>query len=81
VIGADGGTGAGFDASARAARGGGAGMDTVIDDTHAGVAVIAPSTDTPAGKAALVAHLQYTGCCAPKRCCGSPSDAISNWPP
>jgi peptidoglycan DL-endopeptidase CwlO len=58
VIDADIGTAAGFNSSADALQRGGAGMDTVIDDTHAGVAAISPSTDTPAGKAQLVAHLQ-----------------------
>jgi len=33
-------------------------MDGIIADTHRGIAAIAPSTDTPAGKAQLVQHLQ-----------------------
>ena len=59
VIEADAGTGAGFGASADASARGGTGMDTVIDDTRSAVSAVAPSTDTPAGKAQLVAHLQH----------------------
>jgi uncharacterized protein YukE len=33
-------------------------VDGIIVDTHRGVADIAPATDTPAGQAALLAHLQ-----------------------
>jgi hypothetical protein len=33
-------------------------MDGIIADTHSGIAALAPSTDTPAGWAQLVAHLQ-----------------------
>ncbi len=58
VIDADAGSAAGFDASAGASRSGGTGMDTVINDTRARVAAVAPSTDTPAGKAQLVADLK-----------------------
>ena len=55
---ADGATAPGFPAGAKAASAGGAGMDGVIDNTRAGVAAIAPSTGTPAGKVELVDHLQ-----------------------
>jgi peptidoglycan DL-endopeptidase CwlO len=33
-------------------------MNGVVEDTRRGVAAIAPSTDTPAGKRQLVDHLQ-----------------------
>jgi peptidoglycan DL-endopeptidase CwlO len=33
-------------------------MNSVVEDTRRGVAAIAPSTDTPAGKRQLVDHLQ-----------------------
>ena len=39
-------------------RSGRNGMTGVVDDTRRGVAAIAPSTDTPAGKRQLVDHLQ-----------------------
>ena len=58
VLGADQGTTAGLGGSADAAAGGRGGMDAVLDDTRSGVAAIAPSTGTPAGKQALVTHLQ-----------------------
>jgi hypothetical protein len=58
VIGADQATQAGIDGGTDAAAQGGAGMDGVIDDTRAGVAAIAPTTGTAAGKQALVTHLQ-----------------------
>ncbi|GAB4933036.1 hypothetical protein MAHJHV34_49790 [Mycobacterium avium subsp. hominissuis] len=58
MIGADDATGSGLQQSGDAARSGRAGMDTVVSDTGRGVAAIAPSTDTPAGKRALVDHLQ-----------------------
>ncbi|MBY0440593.1 MAG: hypothetical protein K2Q25_00385, partial [Mycobacteriaceae bacterium] len=58
VIDADEGTTTGLGGSADAAAGGRSGMDTVIEDTHAGVAAIAPSTDTPVGRKQLVDHLQ-----------------------
>lgn len=55
---ADGATAPGMPAGAKAAGAGGAGMDGVIDNTRSGVAAIAPSTGTPAGKVELVNHLQ-----------------------
>ena len=58
VIGADQGATAGLGGSADAAAAGRGGMDAVLDDTRAGAAAIAPSTGTPAGKQALVTHLQ-----------------------
>jgi peptidoglycan DL-endopeptidase CwlO len=58
AVGADSDTAAEFGATAEASSRGGIGMDAVIDDTRAGVAAVAPSTDTPAGQAQLVAHLQ-----------------------
>ena len=58
VITADDGTTAGFGGSADASARGRRGMDAVVDDTRAGVAAIAPSTDTPAGRQQLVNHLQ-----------------------
>jgi hypothetical protein len=33
-------------------------MDSIIADTQSGVAAIAPTTDTAAGKAQLLAHLR-----------------------
>lgn len=33
-------------------------MDSIVADTRRGIATIAPSTDTPAGRAQLVTHLQ-----------------------
>ena len=58
VIGADGVTGSGFGGAADASQSGRNGMTGVVDDTRRGVAAIAPSTDTPAGKRQLVDHLQ-----------------------
>ncbi|KWX20446.1 hypothetical protein AFM11_30140 [Mycolicibacterium wolinskyi] len=58
VIGADRGTAPGFTGAAQTSQSGGGGMDEVNADTRRGVAAIAPSTDTPAGKAQLVDHLQ-----------------------
>jgi peptidoglycan DL-endopeptidase CwlO len=50
VIGADGVTGSGFGGAADASQPGRSGMTGVVDDTRRGVAAIAPSTDTAAGK-------------------------------
>ncbi len=58
VIGADAGTTAGLAGSADASARGRSGIDTVINNTRAGVAAIAPSTDTPAGRQQLLTHLQ-----------------------
>src|SRR6185295_19681568 len=58
VIGADGVTGSGFGGVADASQSGRNGMTGVVDDTRRGVAAIAPSTDTAAGKRQLVDHLQ-----------------------
>ena len=58
VIGADGATGSGFGGAADASQSGRNGMTGVVDDTRRGVAAIAPSTDTAAGKRQLVDHLQ-----------------------
>ncbi|QZH69498.1 C40 family peptidase (plasmid) [Mycolicibacterium farcinogenes] len=58
VIGADRGTAPGFTGAAQTSQSGGGGMDDVNADTRRGVAAIAPSTDTPAGKTQLVNHLQ-----------------------
>jgi cell wall-associated NlpC family hydrolase len=58
IIGADGGTAPGLTGAAQTAQSGGAGMDQVNADNRRGVAAIAPSTDTPAGKTQLVDHLQ-----------------------
>ena len=58
VIGADGATGSGFGGAADISRSGRNGMTGVVDDTRRGVAAIAPSTDTAAGKRQLVDHLQ-----------------------
>ena len=58
VIGADEGTAPGLDGSADQSRQGRNGMNTVVEDTRNGVAALAPSTDTPAGKQQLVTHLQ-----------------------
>ena len=58
VIGADQGTAPGLDGSADQSRQGRNGMNTVVEDTRNGVAALAPSTDTPAGKQQLVTHLQ-----------------------
>jgi len=58
VMGADQGTTEGLSGSAEASARGRGGMDAVIDGTRAGVAAIAPSTDTPAGRQQLVNHLQ-----------------------
>ena len=55
------GTGPGLTATAGTAAQGRGGMDTVLSDTRAGVAALAPSTDTPAGKHQLVEHLQALG--------------------
>ena len=58
VIGADGATGSGFGGAADVSQSGRNGMTGVVDDTRRGVAAIAPSTDTPAGRRQLVDHLQ-----------------------
>ncbi|WP_454561773.1 hypothetical protein [Mycobacterium haemophilum] len=58
VIGADAGTTAELDGSADASARGRSGIDTVINNTRAGVAAIAPSTDTPTGRQQLLTHLQ-----------------------
>ncbi|MGO9103021.1 MAG: C40 family peptidase [Mycobacterium sp.] len=58
AIGADNRTAPGLTATVRTASNGGEAMDGVISDTRAGVAAIAPSTGTPAGRAELVTHLQ-----------------------
>jgi cell wall-associated NlpC family hydrolase len=58
VIGADGQTASGFGGAARTSQSGRTGMNGVVEDTRRGVAAIAPSTDTPAGKRQLVDHLQ-----------------------
>jgi len=58
VIGADGVTGSGFGGAADTSQSGRTGMTGVVDDTRRGVAAIAPSTDTAAGKRQLVDHLQ-----------------------
>jgi hypothetical protein len=58
MIGADQSTGSGFGDAADASRSGRAGMDTVVNDTSRGVAAVAPSTGTAAGKRQLVDHLQ-----------------------
>ena len=51
-------TGSGFGGAADTSQSGRNGMTGVVDDTRRGVAAIAPSTDTPAGKRQLVDHLQ-----------------------
>ena len=48
VIGADQGTSPGFGATADTSRDGRGGMDRLVGATRAGVAALAPSTDTPA---------------------------------
>jgi hypothetical protein len=58
VIGADGQTASGFGGAAETSQSGRTGMNNVVEDTRRGVAAIAPSTDTPAGKRQLVDHLQ-----------------------
>jgi cell wall-associated NlpC family hydrolase len=58
VIGADGATAAGFGGTADVSQSGRNGMTGVVDDTQRGVAAIAPSTDTAAGRRQLVDHLQ-----------------------
>jgi hypothetical protein len=58
VIGADGATGSGFGRAADMSQSGRNGMTGVVDDTRRGVAAIAPSTATPAGKRQLVDHLR-----------------------
>ncbi|MGV7254605.1 lytic transglycosylase [Mycobacterium kansasii] len=58
VVGADRGTDPEFGHSAAESRTGRRGMDSVINDTRSGVAALAPSTDTPAGRQQLVNHLQ-----------------------
>jgi hypothetical protein len=58
VIGADQGTSPGFGATADTSRDGRGGMDGPRGRRYrAGVAALAPSTDTPAGKQQLVNHL------------------------
>jgi len=58
VIGADGQTASGFGGAAETSQSGRTGMNGVVEDARRGVAAIAPSTDTPAGKRQLVDHLQ-----------------------
>jgi hypothetical protein len=58
VIGADRGTSSGFGGAAQNSQSGGSGMDGVLDDTRRGVAAIAPSADTQAGKVQMVEHLR-----------------------
>jgi hypothetical protein len=58
VVGADGATGSGFSGAADTSQSGRTGMTGVVDDTRRGVAAIAPSTDTAAGKRQLVDHRQ-----------------------
>jgi cell wall-associated NlpC family hydrolase len=58
VIDADAGTTTGLGGGADASARGRGAMNAVIDDTRAGVAAIAPSTDTPTGRQQLVNHLQ-----------------------
>ncbi len=58
VTGADGGTRPGLRGGATQAGRGRAGLDTVITNTRNGVAALAPSTATPAGRRELVMHLQ-----------------------
>jgi peptidoglycan DL-endopeptidase CwlO len=58
VIGADGVTGSGFGGAADVSQSGRHGMTGVVDDARRGVAAIAPSTDTAAGRKQLVDHLQ-----------------------
>jgi hypothetical protein len=53
IVGSDVGTAPALGDAGAAARDGGHAMDGIIADTRAGVAAIAPSTDTPAGKAQL----------------------------
>jgi hypothetical protein len=57
VIGADGQVGPQVVAASTDSRDGRSGMNGVVNDTRNGVNAIAPSTDTPAGKQALVNHL------------------------
>jgi hypothetical protein len=57
VIGADRSTGPGLAGGAEESRTGRRGMDSVVNDTRSGVAALAPTTDTPAGKQQLVTHL------------------------
>ena len=57
VIGADGRVGPQVVTASTDSRDGRSGMNTVVSDTRSGVNAIAPSTDTPAGKQALVNHL------------------------
>ncbi|SLF48587.1 P60-related protein [Mycobacteroides abscessus subsp. abscessus] len=58
TVAADKATGDKFGEGADEARRGRAGMDRTIGDTRSGVAAIAPSTGTQAGKEQMVAHLQ-----------------------
>nr|VTP01777.1 Transglycosylase SLT domain protein [Mycobacterium riyadhense] len=58
VTGADEGTQPGLTGGATEAARGRAGLDTVITNTRNGVAALAPSTATPAGRRELIAHLQ-----------------------
>jgi peptidoglycan DL-endopeptidase CwlO len=58
TVSADAGTGPPVTGSGQAATAGGGGMDDVLTNTRAGVAAIAPSTGTAAGKRELVTHLQ-----------------------
>lgn len=58
VVGADYHTTPGLQGAVRTASLGGAGVDGAIEQTRAGVGAIAPSTATPAGRAALISLLQ-----------------------
>jgi len=58
TVGADNATAPPVTAAGQAAASGGQVMGQVIDDTRTGVAAIAPTTGTPAGKQALITHLQ-----------------------
>jgi hypothetical protein len=58
VLGADGQVSPRVVQASTESRDGRAAMNTVVSDNRSGVAAIAPSTDTPAGKQALVEHLQ-----------------------
>ncbi|WP_237112547.1 C40 family peptidase [Mycobacteroides abscessus] len=56
--GADKGAGAGVEEGGAQARQGRSGADGIVDDARRGVAAIAPSTGTRAGKTEMVEHLQ-----------------------
>ena len=58
VVGADGRVGPHVVNAGSDSRAGRSGMTNVVSDTRMGVNAIAPSTDTPAGKQAMVGHLE-----------------------